>query len=98
MITEEQFVELILNYIKQYKRINEVEKTLRIPIWECDIMEYGDKLFDTIIQFSFKEYARNEIYSWLFKILYSHFSISDTNETLIENIKGFWEIVKNYRK
>lgn len=100
MVTKEQFIKLI-NDNKQYnQRLDEVGNVLGCSIFDCDWAEYGNVLFDTIINLLFQKEAVNDINWWLYEKQYNPtLKMWDENENEIptETVEDLWNIVKDKR-
>lgn len=99
MITKEQFVKLISDKQAQNKRLETLVSVFSSNILDCDLIEYENLLFETMLKFLFKSEAVDDIYWWLYekspdlKIL-----DKDGKEMPTETIEDLWNIVKDYRK
>ena len=101
MITKEQFIKLITDNRKHNNRLNEVEEVLGCSIYDCDWVEYGNVLFDKVLNLLFEEEAVNDIIWWLYEKKdrpdYKMWD-KDGNEIPTETLDDLWEIVKDFRK
>lgn len=101
MITKEQFIKLITNHCKHNDRLDEVEKVLGCSIFDCDWIEYGNILFDEVLNILFEEEAVDDINWWLYekggRYDYKMWD-KDGNEIPTETLDDLWEIVKDFRK
>ena len=61
MITKEQFIKLITDNRKHNNRLDEVEDVLGLAIYDCDWVEYGNVLFDEVLNLLFEEEAVDDI-------------------------------------
>lgn len=99
MITKEQFIKLISDKQAQNKRLETLASVFSSNVLDCDLIEYENLLFETMLKFLFKSEAVDDIYWWLYekspdlKIL-----DKDGKEMPTETIEDLWNIVKDYRK
>ena len=101
MITREQFIKLITDHRKHNNRLNEVEDVLGLIIYDCDWIEYGNILFNEVLELLFQEEGVDDINWWLYEKCgrpdYKMWD-KDGNEIPTETLDDLWEIVKDYRK
>lgn len=101
MITKEQFVKLITDNRKHNDRLDEVEDVLGLAIYDYDLVEYGNILFDEVLGLLFQEEGVDDINWWLYEKCgrpdYKMWD-KDGNEIPTETLDDLWEIVKDYRK
>lgn len=101
MITKEQFIKLITDNRKHNDRLDEVEDVLGCTIYDCDWVEYGNVLFDEVLNLLFKEEAVDDINWWLYEKCgrpdYKMWD-KDGKEIPTETLDDLWEIVKDSRK
>lgn len=101
MITKEQFIKLITDNRKHNARLDEVEYVLKLAIYDCDWVEYGNILFDEVLGLLFQEEGVDDINWWLYeKCGRPDYKMWDKegNEIPTETLDDLWEIVKDYRK
>lgn len=98
MITKEQFTKLISEYLVQQKMIDNIEGIIGGRIYDWNIIEYGNTLFETVLSLEFKDDAVDDIYWWLFE---KRFNPSlkmwdkEGNKVPTETIDDLYEIVKD---
>lgn len=101
MITEEEFKELITDYQKWDKRIDEVSSILKSPdLYEADWISYTSKLFDNTLKLVFNKYAVDDISWWIWEKSFNpdlKMWDKDDNEIPTETIDDLWNIVKENR-
>jgi hypothetical protein len=100
MLTKETFIQLIKNHKKQRENLD-VLMNAGLDLWEADVIEYGNKLFDTIIDLCFDEDGTDWIYWWLYdKDNNPDIKAFDNehNEIPTETIEDLWQVVKDYLK
>ena len=98
MITKENFTQLITDYQKYNKRIDEICDILDAEIWSADWVEYASVLFDTTIGLLFTDEGQDTISWWLYeKDGRSDMKMWDAEgkEIPTETIDDLWEIVKD---
>lgn len=99
MISKEKFISLILNHQTWNKRIEEVSDILDTPsLFDCDWIEYSEKLFSTILKLIFNNYAVDDIEWWLYEKSGNpelKMWDSDGNEIPTETVEDLWNIVKD---
>lgn len=102
MITKEQFIKLITNNRKHNNRLDEVGAVLGCTIYDCDWVEYGNLLFDEVLNLLFEEEAVDDINWWIYEkpSLPPGAGMWDEegNEIPTETLDDLWEIVKDFRK
>lgn len=96
MIGKEKFIELIEEYNKQNKRIDQIGEFVT-GIYDSPIIDYGWKMFDELK----KAYFTEEGVDWIDYFLYENpkecYYIDDVKIPL-KTIDDLWETVKDYRK
>ena len=101
MITKEKFIKLVSDYIAQNDRVNEIGNVIGLEVFTCDIVEYGNILFEDLLSFLFNEEAVDDIYWWLYERRFNpelKMWDKDGNEISTETIDDLWEIVKDSQK
>lgn len=99
-ITKEEFFELIKMHDDQSKRLDKLSEA-GLPVWEMDIIEYGNLLFDKVINSYFTQEGEEWIFWWLYeKSGNPEIKVWDENHNEIptETIEDLWKCVKQYRK
>ena len=101
MITKEQFIKLITDHRNYNNKIDEIENVLGCAIYDCDWVEYGNILFDKMLELIFQEQATDYISWWIWEKRgrpdYRMWD-KDGNEIPTETLDDLWEIVRDYRK
>lgn len=101
MITKEQFIKLISDNLIHNKRIDEVEAAIKGSIFDWDIVEYGNMLFNFTLSILFEPEAVDDINWWLCeKNEHPDYKMWDKNgnEIPTETLDDLWKIVKDFRK
>lgn len=101
MITKEQFIKLISDNLIHNKRIDEVEAAIKWSIFDWDIVEYGNVLFDFTLSILFEPEAVDDILWWIYeRRINPELKMRDKNgnEIPTETLDDLWEIVKDFRK
>ena len=101
MITKEQFIKLITDHRKYNDRLDEIEDVLGFTLSGCDWAEYGNILFDEVLELLFQEEGVDDISWWLYeKCGRPDYKMWDKNgnEIPTETLDDLWEIVKDCRK
>lgn len=95
MIGKEEFIELIKEYELQNNRIDDLEKIFP-NCFESNIIDYGFKLFDQILNIYFNQEGSDWIYWYLCE---SNLKAWDENgkDIPMNDEEDLWELVKNYR-
>lgn len=101
MIGKEDFVQIIQEHNNQHERIDKLCDITGFNIWESDLIEYGNLMFDKVIEAYFTE----EGVDWIFWWLYERDGNPDMkaynendNEIPFATIEDLWNYVKQYRK
>lgn len=101
MITKEQFIKLITDNRKHNDQLDKVANMLGCSIYDCDWIEYGNILFDEVLELCFQKEAVDDIFWWIYekdgRPDYKMWD-KDGNEIPTETLDDLWEIVKDYRK
>ena len=95
MITKEQFMHLINLNLEHWKRMGEIGDAIGTPVYDLDIVQYGEHLFDFIIDSNFENSAVDEIFTTLWNF---HEDIDDKKYVIQEEIDDLWESVKTCMK
>nr|DAT77765.1 MAG TPA: hypothetical protein [Caudoviricetes sp.] len=101
MITQEEFTKLISDNLTHNKRIDEVEAAIKWSIFDWDIVEYGNVLFDFTLSILFEPEAVDDILWWVYeRRINPELKMWDENgnEIPTETIEDLWNIVKDFRK
>jgi hypothetical protein len=97
-LTKEDFKVLIEERLRQTEKLNDLAD-LGLDLWDTDIIEYGNKLFDQLLSAYFEEQGSDWIYWWLYdkdgNPDVKSFD-SEHNEIPTETLEDLWELVKGY--
>lgn len=99
-IKREEFIELIKMHQNQSDRIDNLSKA-GLDIWDSPVIEYGNLMFDKIIESYFTEEGSDWIYWWMCeKDGNPDMKAWNENQEEIptETIEDLWNIVEKYRK
>lgn len=100
LIDKEELINLLREHNLQRKRLNTLSE-IGFPIWDTDLIEYGNLMFDRVI----KAYFTDEGYDWICWWLYEKDGNPDMkawdesgDEIPTDSFDDLWELVKDYRK
>lgn len=101
MVSKEDFVKLLKGQIQQMYRVDQIVSILGSSLIDLDVINYGDTLFNNIMNILFDEEGVDTIDWWLyeknFRPDYKMWD-RDGNEIPTETTDDLWEIIKNNRK
>ena len=100
MITKEEFIELLNDRINWNDKVEQLCELLKDNLWESDIFNYGEILFEKILNLRFNDSGIDIIFWWLYERKYDKdLNIKiDGKEVPSDTLDDLWEIVKDYRK
>lgn len=100
MITKEEFIELLNDRINWNDKVEQLCELLGSNLWESDIFNYGEILFEKILNLRFNDSGIDIIFWWLYERKYDKdLNIKiDGKEVPSDTLDDLWEIVKDYRK
>ena len=100
MITKEEFIELLNDRINWNNKVEQLCELLGSNLWESDIFNYGEILFEKILNLRFNDSGIDIIFWWLYERKYDKdLNIKiDGKEVPSDTLDDLWEIVKDYRK
>lgn len=100
MITKEEFIELLNDRINWNDKVEQLCELLGSNLWESDIFNYGEILFEKILNLRFNDSEIDIIFWWLYERKYDKdLNIKiDGKEVPSDTLDDLWEIVKDYRK
>ena len=100
MITREEFIELLNDRINWNDKVEQLCELLGSNLWESDIFNYGEILFEKILNLRFNDSGIDIIFWWLYERKYDKdLNIKiDGKEVPSDTLDDLWEIVKDYRK
>lgn len=100
MITKEEFIELLNDRINWNDKVEQLCELLGSNLWESDIFNYGEILFEKILNLKFNDSGIDIIFWWLYERKYDKdLNIKiDGKEVPSDTLDDLWEIVKDYRK
>ena len=96
MIGKEQFNQYIQDYQHQYKLIDGISQYFNV-FWEPDIVKYGWKMFDELLNAYFTEKGIDWIYYFLYENPDKSYYVNEVKLPL-ETFNDLWELIKDYRK
>lgn len=101
MVSKEDFIKLLKGQIRQMYRVDQIVSLLGSSLIDLDVINYGDTLFNNIMNIFFDEEGVDTIDWWLyeknFRPDYKMWD-KDGNEIPTETTDDLWEIIKNNRK
>lgn len=101
MVSKEDFVKLLKGQIQQMYRVDQIVSILGSSLIDLDVINYGDTLFNNIMNILFDEEGVDTVDWWLyeknFRPDYKMWD-RDGNEIPTETTDDLWEIIKNNRK
>ena len=106
MITKEQFISLIAEYLNFEAEISKLDDEHSIDLSDCCLVNFGRDLFNLIIDQSFNEDAVEDITWWLFDRdrkntnpqMWKLKQDGTKEEIPTHTNEDLWNIVKNNRK
>ena len=100
MITKEEFIELLNDRINWNDKVEQLCELLGSNLWESDIFNYGEILFEKFLNLRFNDSGIDIIFWWLYERKYDKdLNIKiDGKEVPSDTLDDLWEIVKDYRK
>ena len=100
MITKDEFIELLNDRINWNDKVEQLCELLKDNLWESDIFNYGEILFEKILNLRFNDSGIDIIFWWLYERKYDKdLNIKiDGKEVPSDTLDDLWEIVKDYRK
>lgn len=100
MITKGEFIELLNDRINWNDKVEQLCELLKDNLWESDIFNYGEILFEKILNLRFNDSGIDIIFWWLYERKYDKdLNIKiDGKEVPSDTLDDLWEIVKDYRK
>lgn len=99
-ITKEEFLELLKMREAQSERLDKLSDA-GFPIWDTDVIEYGNLMFDKVIKVYFTQEGEDWIFWWLYEKNGNPEMKAwdeDNDEIPIETMEDLWRFVKQYRK
>lgn len=99
-ITKEEFLELLKMREAQSERLDKLSDA-GFPIWDTDVIEYGNLMFDKVIEVYFTQEGEDWIFWWLYEKNGNPEMKAwdeDNDEIPMETIEDLWRFVKQYRK
>lgn len=99
-ITKEEFLELLKMREAQSERLNKLSDA-GFPIWDTDVIEYGNFMFDKVIEVYFTQEGEDWIFWWLYEKNGNPEMKAwdeDNDEIPMETMEDLWRFVKQYRK
>lgn len=96
MIGKEQFHKYIKEYQHQRELVEGVSQYFR-EFWDSDIIEYGWKMFDELLNAYFTEKGIDWIYYFLHENPDKSYYVNEVKLPL-ETFNDLWELIKDYRK
>lgn len=99
-ITREEFLELLKMHSDQSERLDKLSDS-GLPVWDMDIIEYGNIMFNKVIKAFFTQEGEDWIFWWLYeKNGNPEMKAWDENhnEIPMETREDLWRYIKQYRK
>lgn len=99
-LTKEEFLKLLKMYSDQEERLKKLSDA-GLRIWDTEIIEYGNLLFDKLIKTFFTQEGEEWISWWLYEKDGNPDMKAwdeDNDEIPMETAEDFWRYVKQYRK
>ncbi len=98
--TKEEFFELLKMRASQSERLDRLSDA-GLPVWDMDIVEYGNLMFDKVIRAHFTREGEDWIFWWLYEKDGNPEMKAwdeDHDEIPMETMEDLWRFVKQYRK
>lgn len=99
-ITKEKFLALLAMHDAQSERLDKLSEA-GFPVWETDVIEYGNLMFNEVIEAYFTEEGKDWIFWWLYE-KYGNPDIKvwdeNHNEIPMETLEDLWNFIEQYRK
>lgn len=99
-ITKEEFLELLKMREAQSERLDKLSDA-GFPIWDTDVIEYGNLMFDKVVEAYFTQEGEDWIFWWLYE-KNGNPEIKawdeDNDEIPMETMEDLWRFIKQYRK
>lgn len=98
--TKEEFFELLKMHADQSERLDKLSNA-GLPVWDMDIVEYGNLMFDKVIRAHFTQEGEDWIFWWLYEKDGNPEMKAwdeDHDEIPMETMEDLWRHVKQYRK
>lgn len=99
-ISKEEFFKILDEQKAQSERIDKLNDA-GLSLWDSDIVEYGNIMFDTVIKAYFTEEGADWIFWWLYEKAGNPEIKAwdeDHDEIPMETKEDFWRCVKQYRR
>lgn len=99
MISETEFIGLISDYLEHHQRIDNIEQA-GLNIWDSNIVEFGFRMFDKVIDYTFDKDGSEWIYWWIIdKQTNPELKAYDENhnEIKLDTMLELWKFVRKYR-
>lgn len=96
MIEESSFKVLIEGYFKQHDRVDNLDD-LMPGVAASEVIDYGFKMFDELINVYFNEFGIDWIYYYLYENLEKCYYENGERKPL-ETLDDLWNLIKEYRK
>lgn len=98
MVKLSEFVEVINSHLSQQHKIDEFSN-IGCDIWEWDVIEYGNIIFDKLLNTWFTEEGVDWIYWWLYERNGNPEMKAwdeNKNEIKLDTVYQLFDLVKNY--
>ena len=99
-ITKDEFIKLLQEHNDQENRLD-ILSSIGIEIFSSDIIEYGARMFERLIESYFTEEGANWVFWWLYEKdedLETKAWDENHNEIPMETMEDLWNYVKQYLK
>lgn len=98
--TKEEFFELLKMHAAQSERLDKLSDA-GLPVWDTDIVEYGNLMFEKVIKALFTQEGEDWIFWWLYEKDGNPEMKAwdeDHDEIPMETMEDLWRYVKQYKK
>lgn len=101
-ISKGEFIELIKEHNAQQEKLDILSK-VGVQLWDSDLIEYGNIMFDRLIKARFTEEGSDWIFWWLYELPSlgcngPHATDENGDPIPTETIDDLWNLVEKYRK
>lgn len=98
--TKAEFFELLKMHAAQSERLDKLSDA-GLPVWDTDIVEYGNLMFEKVIKALFTQEGEDWIFWWLYEKDGNPEMKAwdeDHDEIPMETMEDLWRYVKQYKK
>lgn len=102
LISKEELAELLKEHDEQQERLYKLNE-IGLQLWDSDLIEYGNLMFDRLIKARFTEEGAEWIFWWLYELPSfgddgPHATDENGDPIPTETIDDLWNLVEPYRK